>query len=148
MPAFRSVRSVATAVATVMLLAGCGGSGSSPTASTTADTSAYRTAVNAVFDGVVAARGEYEAAQSPSDLRRTALGLARADQAGVSKLRGMEIPASASELNSQLATALKAQAAALKTVLAGSNLDTGKLGDAVLKSNDAERVVNQINALP
>jgi hypothetical protein len=36
----------------------------------------------------------------------------------------------------------------VKAVLAASKLDTAKLGDAVRKSIDAERVVDQINALP
>jgi hypothetical protein len=152
----RCNRKVCAAVAVVAMIfaTGCGsgsgaataGSSSSPASSS--GTAAYRAAVNEVFDQVVAARGGYEAAQGDADLRRAGLAIQRANEDGISTLHGLDVPASATALQAQLMTALAAQAAAVKAVLAASKLDTAKLGDAVRKSIDAERVVDQINALP
>jgi hypothetical protein len=156
----RCNRTLCAAFAAVAMIigAGCGsgsdssggaatvGSSSGPASSS--GTAAYRAAVNEVFDQVVAARGGYEAAQGDADLRRAGLAIQRANEDGVSKLHGLDVPASAAALNAQLMASLAAQAAAVKVVLAASNLDTVKLGDAVRKSVDAERVVDQINALP
>lgn len=156
----RCHRKVCAAFAVVAMIfgAGCGsgsgsgagtaavGSTSSPESSS--GTAAYRAAVNEVFDQVVAARGEYEAAQGGPDLRHAGLAIQRANEDGVSKLHGIDVPAGAAQLNAQLMAALAAQAAAMKVVLAASKLDTVKLGDAVRRSIDAERVVDQINALP
>ena len=122
------------------------GSSSSPASSS--GTVAYRAAVNEIFDEVVAVRGEYEAAQGDADLRRAALALQRAAETGLTKLRGLDVPASAKALQAKLSASLAAQAAALKVVLAASKLDTAKLGAVVRMSNDAERVVSQVNALP
>jgi hypothetical protein len=143
-------------VAITLGAAGCGsgsgegpatvGSSSSPASSS--GTVAYRAALNEIFDAVVAVRGEYEAAQGNADLRRTALALQRAGEAGLTKLRGLDVPASAKALQAKLSASFAAQVAALKMVLAASRLDTAKLGDVVRMSNDAERVVSQINALP
>jgi hypothetical protein len=148
----------ACAVVAITLGAGCGSgsdsgegpatAGSSSGPASSSGTVAYRAAVNKVFDEVVAARGEYEAAQGDADLRRTALAIQRAGEDGLTKLRGLDVPASAKALQAELMASLAAQAAALKVVLAASKLDTAKLGDAVRKSGDAERVVSQINALP
>lgn len=140
----------ALAVVAIVFGAGCGGSDSATVKSTSEvkDTSGYRAAVNKVFDQVVAARGAYHAAHGEADLRRTALALQRADEAGLAKLRALDVPASAKALQAQLTKSLAAQAAAMKAVLAAPALDTAKLGDGVLLSNDAEGVVSQINALP
>jgi hypothetical protein len=139
----------ALAVVAIAFGAGCGGSDSAEVKNTTVkDTSGYRAAVNKVFDKVVAARGAYQAAHGDGDLRRTALAIQRADEAGLSKLRGLDIPASAKALHTQLTKSLAGQVAALKAVLAAPKLDTAKLGDGVLQSNDAEQLVSQINALP
>lgn len=154
------IRRAAGGALVVVLIAigvGCGsGSGDSTSGATSSSsaaaapsgTSGYRAAVNKIFNEVVAARGHYQAAHGDAALRRTALALARADQAGLAKLRGLDVPSGAKALQTQLATSLGAQAAALKTVLGARKLDTAKLGDAVLASDDAERVVAQINALP
>jgi hypothetical protein len=104
--------------------------------------------VNDVFNQVVAARGTYQAAHGDAALRQSAVTLAAADRAGVAKLHALDVPASAKALQAQLVSLLGKQAAALKQLLTASTIDTAKLGDAVLTSDDAERVVSQINTLP
>jgi hypothetical protein len=150
-------RCAALAIAVITLGAGCGSaskggtgtvnSSSTPT-SRAAGTGAYRAAVNKVFDEVVAARREYQAAHGDAALGRSALAIERADEAGLSRLHRLDVPTSAKALQAQLTASLAAQAAAMKAVLAASELDTAKLGDAVLMSDDTERIVDQINALP
>jgi hypothetical protein len=135
----------------VAIAVGCGsGSGASTTPAKTkpVDTASYRAAVNDLFNQVVAARGTYQAAQGGAAIRQSAVDLAAADRAGLSKLRGLDVPSSAKALQTQLVTLLTKQAGALKQLLAQAKLDTAKLGDAVLTSNDAEQVVSQINAIP
>ena len=152
------MRTIFSALVVVALVtAGCGSGSGDKTASAPAgssatkapaDTSSYRAAVNDLFNQVVAARGSYQAAHGDAALRQSAVALAAADRAGAAKLRALDVPASAKALQAQLVSLLGKQAAALKQLLAASGLDTAKLGDAILTSDDAERVVSQINALP
>jgi hypothetical protein len=121
---------------------------SSAAATPAADSSAYRAAINDVFNQVVEARGMYQAAHGDTALRESAVALAAADRAGLAKLRTLTVPSSAKALQTRLVALLSKQVAALKQLLAAGKLDSGKLGDAVLTSNDAEGVVSQINALP
>jgi hypothetical protein len=139
----------ALAVLAIAFGAGCGGSGSAEIKDTSVnDTSGYRAAVNEVFNPLLAARQAYGLAHGDAALRRAALAFQRSDEAGLSKLRALNVPAGAKALQAQLTKSLAAQAAAMKAVLAAPKLDTAKLGDGVLLSNDAEAVVSQINALP
>jgi hypothetical protein len=138
------------------IAAGCGGasgddSGKPPTVtaqSAASGTASYRSAVNALFDAVIAARGSYQAAHGETALRASAVAIAKADDAALARLKAIRVPGSAQTLHAQLVQSLRTQEAELKTVLKGSKLNTAKLGDAVLMSNDTERLVNQINALP
>jgi hypothetical protein len=136
-----------------LLASGCGsakhsaGTGASSVVSA-GDSSAYRAAVNAVFDPIVSARGDYEAGQGATELRSAAQSLQQADEQGLAQLRGLHAPASATALQAQLAAAIAGQARAVRAVLAPDKLDTARLGDAVRLSNAMEQIVNQINALP
>jgi hypothetical protein len=137
-----------------LLASGCGsakssagtGATSSPVAA--GDSGAYRAAVNAVFDPIVSARGDYEAGLGAAALRSAAQSLQHADEQGLARLRALHAPASATALQAQLATAIAGQARAVRSVLAPDKLDTARLGDAVRLSNGMEQIVNQINALP
>jgi len=133
-----------------LLASGCGWAKTGATSSTVAaaDSSTYRAAVNAVFDPIVSARGDYEAGQSAAALRSAAQSIEQADEQGLTQLRGLHAPASATALHAQLAAAIAGQARAVRAVLAPDKLDTARLGDAVRRSNEMEQIVNQINALP
>jgi hypothetical protein len=137
-----------------LLASGCGsaknsaGTGATSSVVAAGDSSAYRAAVNAAFDPIVSARGDYEAGQSAAELRSAAQAIQHADEQGLAQLRGLHAPASATALHAQLAAAIAGQARAVRAVLAPGELDTVRLGDAVRLSNDMEQIVNQINALP
>jgi hypothetical protein len=137
-----------------LLASGCGSAkNSAATGATSAgvaasDSSAYRAAVNAVFDPIVSARGVYEAGQGATELRSAAQSIQQADEQGLAQLRALHAPASATALQAQLAAAIAGQERAVRAVLAPDKLDTARLGDAVRMSNGMEQIVNQINALP
>jgi hypothetical protein len=141
---------------TAFATAGCGsdsgGHSAKPPASTSqtaaSGTASYRSAVNALFETVIAARGAYQAAHGEAALRASAVALTKADAAALTKLKAIQVPVSAKALQAQLVDSLRTQQAAVKALLGNAKLDTAKLGDAVLMSNDTERLVNQINALP
>jgi hypothetical protein len=151
----QQTRFVALFVSAALFAAGCGGgsgndSGRPPTvtAESAVSTASYRSAVNELFNAIVAARGSYQAAEGEAALRASADAIAKADEAALTRLKAMRIPSSAKTLQAQLVRSLKTQGAELKALLSGSKLDTARLGDAVLMSDDTERLVAQINALP
>ena len=140
---------------TALIATGCGGSGDEGNSPTTpaprpaAESSAsYRAAVNDLFDAVLEARGSYQAAHGESALRTSAEAIANADEAALTRLKSIGVPGSAKALQVELVKSLATQRAKLKAILAESKLDSAKLGDAVLMSNDVERLVNEINTLP
>jgi hypothetical protein len=136
-------------LAVALLASGCGSSSSTKSSTAIAqDSSAYRAAVNDLFNSIVSARGDYESGQGTAQLRPGAEAIEQADEQGAAQLRGLKAPASATALHAQLAAALATQARALRSVLAATRLDTSRLGDVVRQSNEMEQIVNQINALP
>jgi hypothetical protein len=129
--------------------AGDGGTAHTPTAQSSASGSeSYRSAVNELFQTILAARGAYNAAHGEAALHASAVTLAKADEGALTRLKALRVPSSAKELQAQLVQSLEAQHAKVKALLAAAKIDTAKLGDAVLMSNDTERLVNQINTLP
>lgn len=137
-----------------LLASGCGsaknsaGTGATSSAVAAGGSGAYRAAVNAAFDPIVSARGDFEAGQSTAELRSAAQSIEQADEHGLAQLRALHAPASATALHAQLAAAIAGQARAVRAVLAPHKLDTGRLGDAVRLSNEMDQIVNQINTLP
>ena len=153
---FLTVPRYAVVLGVALLVPACGSSSGTNSSGTSAksatvsaqDSTAYRAAVNAVFDAIVSARGDYEAGHGEAALRQAAQSIQQADEQGLTQLRGLHAPSSAMALHAQLTAALADQARALRTVLAATKLDTARLGDVVRKSNEGERIVNQINSLP
>ena len=138
-----------------LIATGCGGSSDDSNSPTTtapsqaAESSAtYRAAVNDLFDAVLAARGSYQAAHGATALRSSAEAIAKADAVALARLKTIGVPSSAQALQSELVKLLTSQRAELTAILSESKLDSAKLGDAVLMSNDVERLVNEINTLP
>jgi hypothetical protein len=134
-----------------VLMTGCGGdSGGSPTSkpAATEESTQYREQVNALFDRVVAAKGDYEDAQGAQQVRAAGQELDRQVQAAIEQMKTLDVPARAKAVHAQLQERLTTLHRDLVAALEAKRLDTAQLGEAVRETTPADRVVNAINALP